>query len=264
MLVVVAGLLGTLVVGPFLSHAVLRWMGWRITLPLLFGRVPPLASLGHPRAACRRCGAELAVGGLRVWPWLARRGRCGRCREPLTRWPLLVELATGLLFGLAAWQVDDARRLAPTLVLFAGLVAVSAVDLLCSRIPTRFVYLTGAAVAVAAVPRLVEAPDSLTGAAVGGALCLGALGALHLASPSMLGFGDVRLGTLIGLVVGWAGWTAAEPVLDPLARVVQAVFVAGIVGSLLGLVLLAVRRANVAYPFGPCLALGAVATLLAI
>jgi len=264
MLVVVAGLVGALVVAPFLNHAILRWLGWRVTLPLLFGRVPPLSSLGDPRVACRRCSGDLAPGGLPAWPWLAMRGRCRACREPLARWPLLVELATGALFALAAWQVDDWRLLVPSLVLFTGLVAVSTVDLLCSRIPTRFVYRTGAAVAVAALPRVAEAPDSVTGAAVGGALCLGALGAMHLVSPSMLGFGDVRLGTLIGLVVGWAGWTAAEPVLDPVARVVQAVFVAGIVGSLLGIVLLAIRRANQAYPFGPCLALGAVAVLLAI
>lgn len=264
MLIVAAGLVGSFVVGPFISHAALRWLGWRVTLPLLFGWVPPRSSLGRPRVRCRRCSAPLDPGGLPVWPWLAARGRCRACREPLERWPLLVELSTGALFALAAWQVDDWRLLAPTLVLFSGLVAVSTVDLLCSRIPTRFVYLTGAAVAVAAVPRLVQVPDSLTGAAVGGALCLGALGAMHLASPAMLGFGDVRLGTLIGLVVGWAGWTAAEPVLDPIARVVQAVFVAGIVGSLLGFALLAVRRANHAYPFGPCLALGAIATLLAI
>ncbi len=316
MLIVVAGLAGTFVVGPFVNHATLRWMGWRVTLPLLFGWVPPLASLGHASVTCRRCATPLSprlprLGGppildpaqqvgedvgvgrggldtapspghqwssrhpergvavgrdrrLPAWPWLLSRGRCRTCREPLQRWPLLVELATGALFALAAWQVDGWRLLAPTLVLFTGLVAVSTVDLLCSRIPTRFVYLTGGAVAVAALPRLSTAPDSLTGAAVGGALCLGALGAMHLVSPAMLGFGDVRLGTLIGLVVGWAGWTAAEPVLDPIARVVQAVFVAGIVGSLLGFALLAVRRANHAYPFGPCLALGAIATLLAL
>ena len=264
MLIVAAGLAGTFVVGPFLSHAALRWMGWRVALPLLFGWVPPPASLGRSRVLCRRCSAPLAPGGLPAWPWLAPGGRCRACREPLARWPLLVELATGALFALAAWQVDGWRLLVPTLVLFGGLVLVSTVDLLCSRIPTRFVYLTGVAVAVAALPRLVEVPDSLTGAAVGGGLCLGALGAMHLASPAMLGFGDVRLGTLIGLVVGWSGWTAAEPVLDPVTRVVQAVFVAGIVGSLLGFVLLAVRRANQAYPFGPCLAVGAVAALLAI
>ncbi|HEY8544814.1 MAG TPA: prepilin peptidase [Acidimicrobiales bacterium] len=261
MLVVGAGLVGLFVVGPFLTHAALRWVGWRVALPLLFGRVPPRSSLGHPRVLCRTCATPVAP--LPAWPWLLRLGRCHACREPFARWPLLVELATGALFALGAWRVEG-WRLVPVLALFAGLVAVSAVDILCSRIPTRFVYLTAAAVAVAAVPRLVEEPRSWVGAAVGGALCLGGLGVLHLASPAMLGFGDVRLGTLIGAVVGWAGWSAAEPVLDPLSRVVQAVFLAGIVGSLAGFVLLAIRRANRAYPFGPCLALGAVVTLLAL
>jgi leader peptidase (prepilin peptidase)/N-methyltransferase len=177
---------------------------------------------------------------------------------------LLVEVATGLLFGLAVWRLDDERSLLPAvLVLFTGLVATSTVDLLCSRIPTRFVYLTAAAVAVAAVPRLVDEPRSWVGAAVGGGLCLVGLGLLHLASPAMLGFGDVRLGGLIGAVVGWVGWTEAEPVFEPISRVVQVVFLAGVLGTVAGVALLVVRRANQAYPFGPCLAFGAVVTLLA-
>ena len=256
--VAAAGLVGALVVAPFLSDAVVRWMGWRVTLPLLFGHVPPRRVLGRARLQCRNCGAPLAPLGLPALPWLLSAGRCRSCREPLARWPLAVELATGGLFAIAAWQLDRWALLLPVLVFFAGLVAVSTVDLLCSRIPTRFVYLTGLGAAMAAVPRVVDVPDTLTGAAVGGALCLASLGAMHLAAPHMLGFGDVRLGTLIGLVVGWVGWTSAEPVLDPLSRVVQALFLAGVIGSLVGFVLLAVRRSNSTYPFGPCLALGGV------
>jgi len=109
---------------------------------------------------------------------------------------------------------------------------------------------------------VIDVPDTLTGAAVGGGLGLASLGAMHLAAPHMLGFGDVRLGALIGVAVGWIGWTEAEPVLDPLSRVVQALFLAGVVGSLLGVALLAVRRRNQTYPFGPCLALGAIIAVL--
>lgn len=260
--VVVAGLAGALLVGPVLDHAVLRWTGWRVTLPLLFGWVPSRAALGRSRPRCRRCGAGLSPNGLPVLPWLASAGRCRSCREPIARWALAVEVATGVLFALGAWRIDRWWELAPVLVLFAGLVAISAVDLAHSRIPTRFVYMTGLGVAVAALPRVIEVPDALTGAAVGGALCLGLLGTMHLVSPRMLGFGDVRLGTLIGLVVGWRAWTEAEPVLDPVARVVQVVFVAGLAGTLVGVGLLLLRRSNQAYPFGPCLALGGVVALL--
>jgi len=260
--VVVVALVGALLVGPLLSYAILHWMAWRVTLPLLFGFVPPRRSVGRAQPRCRNCGSALAPGGLPASPWLLSAGRCRSCREPLARWPLGVELTTGGLFALASSQYDRWALLVPILVFFAGLVATSTVDLLCSRIPTRFVYLTGLGVAVAAVPHVVDVPETLTAAAVGGAVGLGSLGAMHLVAPHMLGFGDVRLGTLIGLVVGWVGWTAADPVLDPLSRVVQALFLAGVVGSLLGFALLAVRRRNQTYPFGPCLALGGVLAIV--
>lgn len=261
-MVVVAALVGAFIVGPFLSDAVLRWVGWRVVLPLLFGRVPRRGELGHARPSCRRCGSGLSPWGLPALPWLVVLGRCRGCREPIGRWALAVEVSTGVVFGVVTWQLGWSRDLGPALVLCAGLVAISAVDLAYSRIPTRFVYLTALGVAVAGIPKLIAEPDSIVGAAVGGGLCLVLLGTMHLASPQMLGFGDVRLATLIGAVVGWLAWSSDEPVLSPMGHVVSAMILAGLVGTAAGLVLLAVRRRNVAYPFGPCLAAGAVVVLL--
>jgi leader peptidase (prepilin peptidase)/N-methyltransferase len=175
-----------------------------------------------------------------------------------------VELVVGLLWGLAGLAVGWSAALVPVLVLLAGLVAASAVDLACGRIPTRFVYLTGVPVALAMVAAAVVEgePRSLVGGLVGAGLVAVTLGVLWLVSPRKLGFGDVRLGTLIGLVVGWVGWTADEPVLDPLTWVVRALLIAGVLGSIAGGVLLVVRRRNQTYPFGPWLALGGAAAVL--
>jgi leader peptidase (prepilin peptidase)/N-methyltransferase len=199
-----------------------------------------------------------------VLPSILRLGRCGRCGTGIGRWALAIEVATGVVFGLLAWQLHDraATALPPALAFGAGAVAISAVDLGFSRIPTRFVYLTALAVALAGVPLLVDEPRAALGAAVGGGACLVLLGTVHLISPRMLGFGDVRLGALMGAVVGGLGWTSTEPILDPLSFVVTALFVAGVVGSLAGFALLAVRRRSIAYPFGPCLAIGGIVALL--
>lgn len=259
MLIAVTLLLGTLVVGPLIAHAVLHWVGWRVYLPFLFGGVPKRPSA---RAACRSCNKALSPAGLPALPWLTARGRCRSCKEPIARWVLGIELTTGAALGLIAWQVGWSTSLAPALALATGLIAISAVDMVYSRIPTRFVYLTALAVVVTGIPRLVDVPDSAIGAAVGGGLCLVSLGTMHLASPQMLGFGDVRLATLIGATVGWLSWTADEPVFRPLGHVVSAMILAGLLGSVIGVVLLVIRRRNVAYPFGPCLAAGAVAVLL--
>lgn len=272
-MVILAALLapvGVLVVGPVVNHAVVRWIGWRVVLPQMTGSVAAVGEIGRPRVACRVCGAWLArprAAAVPMYSWLALGGRCAACRAAIpVRWPLAVELVVGLLWALAGLAVGWSAALVPVLVFLTGLVAASAVDLACGRIPTRFVYLTGVPVAATTVVAAIVdgEPESLVGGLVGAAVLLATLGTLWLISPRMLGFGDVRLGTLIGLVVGWVGWTADEPVLDPLGWVVQAMLVAGVLGSLAGGVLLVVRRRNQAYPFGPWLSLGgAVAVLLA-
>jgi leader peptidase (prepilin peptidase) / N-methyltransferase len=268
-LVPVLAVLGALVVGPGLNHAVRWWIGWRVVLPQLTGTVAARSELGPARAACPVCEAALARPVLPVptFSWIALGGRCPECRVPIDeRWPLAVELVTGLLWGLAGLAAGWSITLVPVLLFLSGLVAASTVDLACGRIPTLFVYLTGVPAAAGMVlAALVHGePESLLGGLVGAGVVMVTLGSLWLLSPRMLGFGDVRLGTLVGLVVGWVGWSADEPVLDPLTWVVRAMLAAGVLGSLAGGVLLVVRRRNQSYPFGPWLSIGgALAVLLA-
>jgi prepilin signal peptidase PulO-like enzyme (type II secretory pathway) len=110
-----------------------------------------------------------------------------------------VEVATGSAFGVAALRFGWSPTLVPVLVLAAGLVAASTVDLACSRIPTRFVHLTGAGlVASISLVTLVDGePSRLVGAGVGAATALGLLGAFYLA-VQMLGGGGVGSRPLCG------------------------------------------------------------------
>jgi leader peptidase (prepilin peptidase) / N-methyltransferase len=264
---VVALLVGALVVGPGLAHAVLRWMGWRVALPLVTGSVAPFRSLGRPRVRCRRCGEGLAPFDLPAHSWLWRRGRCRRCGEAIAVWVLGIEVVTGLVFALVAWRVGWSVALVPVLALAAGLVAMSAVDLWCARIPTMFVYVTGTVVGAGLVLATVTSGEddtgALRGALIGAATYLVVLGALWLASPRFLGFGDVRLGVVVGLVVGWAGWSQAHPVDGPLSLTVGAMMGGSLAGSAVGVVLMARRRGNQPFPFGPWLSLGGLVAILA-
>ncbi len=104
----------------------------------------------------------------------------------------------------------------------------------------------------------------LVGAAVGAAAYGGFLLVMHLISPRALGFGDVRLATLVGAVVGWCAWRADHPVLTPVQGVLNAGLLAGVVGSVVGLVLLVVRRRDHPFPFGPAVAAGGVVVILAM
>jgi leader peptidase (prepilin peptidase)/N-methyltransferase len=72
---------------------------------------------------------------------------------------------------------------------------------------------------------------------------------INFISPRALGFGDVRLGAVIGLALGWLGWRYAF----------WGFFLANILGAVVGLVLIAVHRAGrrTPIPFGVFLAIGA-------
>lgn len=258
---------GGLIVGPYVSYVVLRWIGWRVTLPVVLGYVPERSFVGAPPVRCRRCAGDLAVGPWsvpRTWSWLWRWGRCRSCREPVAAWVAGVEAVTAVAFGLSTWGIGGTWSLLPVLALCGGLIAASTVDLACWRIPTRFVYLN--AVLVAGLILLATQLDgewgSLWGALVGALVYTGVLGAMYLASPRLLGLGDVRLGALIGMVVGWTTWTSDFPVLAPLGGVLQALLLASVAGTVVGLGLLVVRRRSSPYPFGPWLSLGGLVTVV--
>ncbi len=72
-------------------------------------------------------------------------------------------------------------------------------------------------------------------------------------SPAGLGFGDVKLLGLLGLLLGWLGWGV----------LLTGVFLGLLTGAVVSLGLLATRRAGwrTAIPFGPPLLAGAVVAL---
>jgi leader peptidase (prepilin peptidase)/N-methyltransferase len=135
------------------------------------------------------------------------------------------------------------------------------------RIPTRFAHVTalavGATIVVATVVDGGIDTDTLRGALVGAAVLGGGLLVLHLISPRMLGFGDVRLAAVAGLVVGWLAWTPEHPVLGPVEDALDAALLGGFIGALVGIALLVMRRRNEPFPFGPSLATGAAVVILA-
>jgi len=260
--------LGVGIVGPALNHAIVRWIGWRVVVPQLLRRVPASAELGRAGGRCGACGHPLSLQLVpATLPWVLAVGRCARCGAGRPRWWAGVEVATGLTFGVAAALAGWSATLLPVLSLFAGLVAMSTVDIWAMRIPTRFAYATAGAVGVAivvatAIDSGIDA-DTLRGALVGAGVLGGGLLVLHLISPRMLGFGDVRLATVAGLVVGWLAWTPEHPVLGPMEDAIDAALFGGFIGALVGIVLLAMRRRNDPFPFGPSLAVGAALVILA-
>jgi len=232
-----AAVLG-LVVGSFLNVVV-----WR---------VPRKESVVTPRSSCPSCGTHLAGrDNLPVLSWLWLRGRCRTCRARISlRYPL-VEMATAVLFAATAVRFGRSYELPAYLVLGAGLVALSAIDLEHKLLPNRVVYPTGYAVGLLLfLAALAEAePRRIGWALIGAAGSFGAFFLLHVISPDGMAFGDVRLSFVLGLGVGWLG----------LALVPLFLFVAFLTSAVVGVIYAVASRKGLkaSIPFGPFLALGA-------
>jgi len=159
-----------------------------------------------------------------------------------------------VLVGLAHLRWGHGQ-LVVDMVATAFLVPLVLVDLRERRLPDPLTL--GGAGAVLA---LLLIRGALTGdlgptrrGLVGAALMAGILLAFHLASPRGMGFGDVKLGLLLGLVVGARG---ADLVL-------VALLLAGLLGAVAGVVLMVRhRRRDLTLAFGPCLVAGAALALV--
>lgn len=168
---------------------------------------------------------------------------------------LAIQVVTALLSASVAFRFGLSPTLVPYLIVAGLLVALSTVDLYQLRIPDRILFpgLGITALALIGASLLGEVKLSWIGAAIGALAYSGVLALTWLISPRGMGFGDVKLGLLLGMAVGW--------LYVPL--VLFALGIGCAIGALIGGSLMIVRRRSLAFPFGPSLAAGAVAVILA-
>lgn len=184
-------------------------------------------------------------------PWLLRAGRGGLPG----RW-LAVELATAASFAVVAARYGASLVVVPLLVLAAALVMVTVVDLQLLRIPDRITFpALGLSIPlVVAVSLRYGEADAIRGAAVGMVAYFVLLFVPHLVYPKGMGFGDVKLALLMGLHLGWLGWSEAGPVAGPVRVVLYALIVGSALGAVFGIIVSVATRRRGAFPFGPALA----------
>jgi leader peptidase (prepilin peptidase)/N-methyltransferase len=261
---VVACALGGLFVGSYLNVLIDRWIGWRLVVPLLVGQTIPWSATRGSLPACGTCGTPVGLGPLPLAPYLLRLGRCGHCHARLPWRRLGVEIATAGLFAAATARYHSWWFLVPVYLLFAFLVAVSAVDLAVQRIPSRFIYATLApsVVLIVAVSLVKHIPFTIFTAAIGGAFYFAFLFIFYMISPRRMGFGDVRFAGVMGVYLGWLGGLGTFPQLDAVALDIWAALIGSVIGSFVGFgVFIATRRSRY-FPFGPGLAVGTAIVVL--
>jgi leader peptidase (prepilin peptidase)/N-methyltransferase len=213
-------------------------------------RLPRRESLAHPGSRCPRCETPIrARDNIPVLGWLALRGRCRDCHEPIAvRYPLIEALSALLAVGVVLVK-HSPHDLALGLTLAAVLIAVALIDLDHRIIPNR---ITGPAALAAVLIGVATRPSGVVAQLASGGAAAGFLLIFALAYPAGMGMGDVKLAGVLGLFLG--------------PSVAVAILIAVLAGSLAGGVVMARRGVKegrkTGIPFGPYLAFGGVVALL--
>jgi leader peptidase (prepilin peptidase)/N-methyltransferase len=169
-------------------------------------------------------------------------------RTPGLRWKtaLVAALAGGLVGGRVGWGPE----LSFLLYLVPVGVALAVIDWRTRLLPTKIIAPSYLIVIVLAVASAWLGDDwhALGIAGLGWLVSGGTFFALWFIYPRGMGYGDVRLSGVLGIALGYLGWSQ-------LLTGVYAGFLLGGVGGLLLSSLRIVDRK--AYPFGPFMLVGA-------
>ncbi len=250
--------------------AVFTFLGMAVAsfLNVCIDRLPNKESIISPPSHCASCHHRLTLKDLvPVFSYLWLRGRCRYCQAPDPRRLLWVEIGTGVLFAYLYWQYGFSVELAVTAAYCCLFITLMVIDLEHMIIPNKVVYpsilvtllisvflppskvtyLSGAAALL--VDTFLPQPGIIQ-AVIGGGIGLGVFLLIVLISRGGMGWGDVKMAALIGIVTGY---------LIPLA-----LFMAAILGGLVAgiLLLLKIKKRKEGIPFAPFLSLATMVTLL--
>jgi leader peptidase (prepilin peptidase)/N-methyltransferase len=253
-------LLFGLVIGSFLNVCILR--------------IPADKSIVLPASSCTKCGKAIAAyDNIPVLSWLILGGKCRNCKTKISPMYPAVELLTGLLF-VACYFVFGVTVDAFKWATFSALLVVLTITDLRERILPDVVNLFGVVsgllfsfftkpidgTALWIAKRWFDFPppqpvlsfaDALLGSLAGsGLLWLVAEGYFRLRGREGMGLGDVKMMAAVGVFLG-------------LKRTLMTVLAGSLLGSVIGIILIAISKKDRNYelPFGTFLGAGALLVL---
>jgi leader peptidase (prepilin peptidase)/N-methyltransferase len=207
-----------------------------------------------PRSACPHCKHQItAAENIPVVSWLLLRGKCSKCKAPISaRYPA-VELLTGALSALVVWKLGSGWAGLSALFFLYSLIAMTFIDADTQLLPDDLTYpLLWAGLLMNVNGTFVPLQDAVIGAALGYLALWSIYWLFKLATGKEgMGYGDFKLLAALG---AWMGW-AMLPTIILLSSVVGAV-----VG--IALIVFAKRGRNNPIPFGPYLAAAGLIALL--
>jgi len=233
-------------------------------LNVCIDRLPAGKSLVYPPSHCDVCQRRLSLKDLiPIFSYLWLRRRCRYCQAPIPQRVFWVEAGSGLLFAFLYWYCGLSIEFAVTAFYCCLFIVLGVIDLEHKLILNKITYpAVAAALIILAIDSFLPEPGLLSNliflpeprilsGVIGGAIGFVLLLIIALVSRGGMGWGDVKMAGLIGLVTGF-----------PLVFV--ALFMGVILGGLVAglLLLLKIKKRKEPIPFGPFLSLGAITTLL--
>ncbi|WP_419958649.1 prepilin peptidase [Psychrobacillus psychrotolerans] len=208
-------------------------------------RVSKGESIVRPPSHCTVCDRNLTVKDLvPVFSYVFLKGKCRGCGTKIHWMYPVMELATGLLFAFAYYQLGFTLELVVALLFISLLVIITVSDIAYMLIPDKILlFFLIPLIVLRVFEPLSPWWDSIVGAVVG----FGVLFLIAIVSKGGMGGGDIKLFFVIGLLLGWV------PTLLTL-------FLASIIGTVIGVISL--RRTKqgrkTPIPFGPSIAIAAI------
>jgi leader peptidase (prepilin peptidase)/N-methyltransferase len=233
-------------------------------------RIPSGKSIVLPASACTKCGAPIRPwDNIPVISYLVLGGKCRKCKTKISAMYPVVELLTGLLFlgcyeafGMriesAKWAAFSAilimlvftdlrERLLPDVVNYSGFALGLLFSLFTAPSDGMALWLANCVFDYPPPVPFLSLADALFGAAIGsGLLWLVSEAYFRLRGREGMGLGDVKMMLMAGAFLG-------------VRRTLLTIFAGSLLGSVLGLAFMLVRRKGSDYelPFGTFLGLAA-------
>ena len=245
----------SLCIGSFLNVVIYRTpkmmeQEWRTDCQLFLHPEQPIIdesklSLSKPASTCPQCQTEIRwYQNIPVISWLALRGKCGSCQNPISmRYPL-IELLTAVCSLVIVAVFGPTLQMLFGLLLTWILIALTFIDFDTQLLPDRYT-LTLAALGLGINSyALYTSPISAIWGYIIGFLCLWIVYYLFkiITGKEGMGYGDFKLLAALG---AWMG-----PLMLPLI-----VLLSSMVGAIIGIILLKIRKENQPFAFGPYIAI---------
>lgn len=212
-------------------------------------RIPKKESIVFPSSHCPACNKKIKpYDNIPIISYILLKGRCRECGERISFQYPLVEFLNAAGYVIMVWKFGAGINAVIYALLFSALIVVTFIDLEYQIIPDRITLpgiLIGFILGATVLP--VGWLNSLIGLLLGGGLFY----LVAVASRGGMGGGDIKLIAMLGAFLGWR-------------YTLLTIFLGALAGAIVGLSLMVFKGKGRKHPvpFGPFLALGAIASLL--